>query len=146
MKIFAPALKRQMKDCILAVLWPKKDIYKFFRDCSVPDSALKSIVDWDNKSLARSSMVDQVFDALSRQPDNGTMHFNLMLDELSTWSHFDDFWFKNQQKLDLDDAKTKIAALLSAKSKHVDTAKKRAEELRSKEAAREERHKSMEDM
>src|SRR5206468_2522715 len=104
-KIFASSLKRQMKDCILAVLWPKKDIYKFFRDCSVPVSALKCIENWDAKGLSRSAMVDQVFDTLSTQTDNGTLHFNIMLDALSSWSHFDDYWFKDQQKLDLGDAK-----------------------------------------
>ncbi len=114
MRIFSPALKRQMKDCILAVLWPKKDIYKSFRDCSVPVSTLKCIENWEAKGLSRAGMVDQTFDALRSQADNGTMHFNIMLDVLSSWSHFDDYWFKTQQKLDFDDAKKKIAALRSA--------------------------------
>lgn len=106
MKIFPPALKRQMKDCILAVMWPKKDIFKLFEDCSVPVSALRTIEDWDTKRLSRAAMVDQVFDALKNQPDNGTMHFNILLESLSSWSHFDDYWFRNQQKLDLGDGVT----------------------------------------
>jgi hypothetical protein len=94
-----------MKDCILAVLWPKKDIYRFFRDCSVPAPALKVIEKWVTLELTRAQMVDRVFDALSSQPDNGTMHFGVMLEVLSGWSHYDDYWFNRQHTLDLDDAK-----------------------------------------
>ena len=146
MKIFSPVLKRHMKDCILAILWPKKDIYKFLKDCSVPSSSLKSIENWDAKGLSRAAMVDQAFDALSSQADNGTMQFNIMLDELSSWSHFDDYWFKTEQKLSLDDAKKKIAALKPARDNHIDLAQKRAADHRAKAAAREERHKSLEEM
>jgi len=49
MQIFSPSLKRQLKDCILAIFWPKKDVYSFFKDCSVPVNVLKTIDDWDEK-------------------------------------------------------------------------------------------------
>lgn len=135
-----------MKDCILAIFWPRKEIYSFFKDCSVPVTVLKSIDKWDEKALSRADMVSVIFDILSDQPDNGTMHFNLMLDTLANWTHFDDYWFKAQQKLDLEDAKKKIATLKSSKEKNVDTAKKRAAKLRTAAAAREERHNSLKEM
>jgi hypothetical protein len=84
MKIFSTSLKGQMKNCLLAVIWPKKDIYSFFKDCSVPTTSLRTIQNWDEKGLSRSAMIDCVFQSLSEQPDNGTMHFTLMLNELSS--------------------------------------------------------------
>jgi len=146
MRVYSPALKHQMKDCILAVLWPKRDIFKLFKDCSIPVAALRKIEDWEAKGLSRAAMVDQVFDTLKNQPDNGTLHFNILLELLSSWSYFDDYWFKNQQTLNLEEAKRKVAALKSAKSDVIDVAKKRADDDRARTAAREARHKSLEEM
>ena len=146
MKIFAPALKRQMKDCILSIFWPKKEIYAFFKDCSVPKGTIENIDKWDDRGLSRSDMVDIVFDALSDQPDNGTLHLNLILDTLADWTHFDDYWFKNQQKLDLENAKKKISILKVSKEKSVDKAKKRAAKLKTEKAAREKRYNSLDEM
>ncbi len=146
MKIFSPALKRQMKDCILAVLWPRKDIYSFFKDHSCPANVLKVIDKWEEKELSRSAMIDQAFEALGDMPDNGTLHFNLMLDSLSNWTHFDDYWFNNQKKLNLDDAKKKIAALREAKERNIDKARERVAKERERTIALEERHSSLEEM
>lgn len=41
MQIFSSALKRQMKDCILAIFWSKKEIFAFIKDCSVLVNVLK---------------------------------------------------------------------------------------------------------
>ena len=146
MKIFSPALKRQIKDCILAILWPKKEIYAFFKDHSCPNNVLKTIEGWDDKGLSRAGMIDSAFDALSNMPDNGLLHFNLMLDSLCGWNHFDDYWFNAQKKLDLQDAKKKIAALRTAKDKNIDKARKRVAQERERVAEREERHSSLEEM
>jgi len=146
MQIFSPVLKRQIKDCLLAIFWPKKDIYTFFKDCSVPVNTLKTIENWDEKKLSRAAMIDTVFSSLGDQSDNGTVHFNFMLDTLSDWTHFDSFWFNQRQKLDLKDAMKKIAELKSAKEKSVDKAKNRVAKQKVKEAEREERHSSLEEM
>lgn len=135
-----------MKDCILAIFWPRKEIYSFFKDCSVPKQTLSIIDDWEGKGFSRADMVSQAFDALSDQSDNGTLHFNLMLDSLSGWTHFDDYWFKTQQKLDLGEAKKKIETLKSSKEKSVDTARKRATQAKEKAAALEKIHSSLEEM
>jgi hypothetical protein len=146
MKVFSPSLKLQMKACILAVLWPRKAICEFLRNCSVPLSILKTVENWDAKGLSRSAIVDQVFDSLSNRADNGTMHFNLMLEALSEWSYFDDYWFNREQKLDLDDAKKKISALKLARTNHIEKVKKRAEDHRASSKAREARHASLDEM
>jgi hypothetical protein len=135
-----------MKDCILAIFWPKKKIYEFFKDCSVPAPVLKSIERWDAKGLSRAAMIDQVFADLGNRPDNGTLQFELMLEQLATWSHFDDYWFVTEQKLDLDTAKQKIAAVRIAKFDHIDVARKAADEKRAKDVARQERYQSLEAM
>jgi len=108
MKIFSPTLKMQLKDCILSIFYPKKAIYSFFKDCSVPKQTLGHIEKWDEKELYRHSMIEILFDELGKQPDNGTLHFNLMLEALSEWNHFDKYWFETQNKLDLDEAKKKF--------------------------------------
>jgi hypothetical protein len=146
MKIFSPSLKRQLQACILAIFWPKKDIYKFFKDCSVPLSVLKIVEGWEAKNLTRRAIVDEVFNSLGNQADNGTMHFTLMLEALSDWSYFDEYWFTQEQKLDIEDAKKKIAALRSAKTSHIDQAKRRADDRRAKTKAQEARHMSMDEM
>lgn len=146
MQIFSPTLKRQIKDCILAIFWPKKEIYAFFKDCSVPVNVLRVIDNWEEKNLSRADMVNEAFDALGSQPGNGTLHFNLMLDTLSDWTHFDDYWFKVQQKLDLIEAKRKIENLKSAKEKSVDKAKKQVAAQKEKAKALEERHASLEEI
>ena len=146
MKIFSPALKRQIKDCILALLWPKREIYDFFKDHSCPVNVLKTIDDWNEKGLSRADMVSEVFNALGELPDNGTVHFNLMLDSLANWTHFDEYWFKTQQKLDLVSAQKKIAALKQAKEKNIDKTRQRVATNKQKAAARELRHKSLEEM
>lgn len=146
MKIFSPALKRQIKDCILALLWPKREVYNFFKDHNCPVNVLNPIEQWDKKQLSRADMVDEVFNALGNQPDHGTLHFNLMLESLSNWTHFDEYWFKTQKKLDLESAQKKIADLKKAKEKNIDTARQRTANHKKKAAAREQRHSSLEEM
>jgi hypothetical protein len=146
MKLISPSLKSQLKACILAIFWPRKDIYKFFKDCSVPLSVLRTVEGWEAKGLSRKSMVDQVFDSLSNQSDHGTMHFNIMLETLSLWAYFDNRWFNQEQKLDLDDAQKKIAALKRAKIDYFDEVKKRVDDRKSREMAREARHTSLDEM
>lgn len=115
MQIFSPTLKRHLKDCILAIFWPKKQICSFFKDCSVPEDILKRVSNFDEISRAR--IVDTVFDLLQNRHDNGVLSFNLMFEALSNWDHYDEYWFKKIKKLDLDAAKKKVALLKSKKKK-----------------------------
>lgn len=131
---------------MLAIFWPKKSIFEFFKECSVPAPSLKLIEQWDEKGFSRAAMIDTVFADLGSRHDNGTFHFDTMLEMLASWSYFDDYWFVTEQRLDLDDAKKKIAALRTAKNDNLSVVKKRAEEQRAKAAAREERHRSLEEM
>jgi hypothetical protein len=128
MKIFSPSLKGQMKDCILAIIWPREEIITFFKNHSCPKNVLKTIEKWKEENLSRARMITEVFNALGNQNDNGTMHFNLMLESLSNWTYFDEYWFKDQKKLDLNDAKKKIAELKFIKNNDIEKARKRIDE------------------
>ncbi len=146
MQIFSPVLKSQLKDCILAIFWPKKEIYRFLKDCSVPAQILKAVEDWEGKELSRRQIVDDVFDALTDRADNGTVHFNFMLDTLSEWTQFDDYWFNVRQELDLSKAKEKVAALKFGKENSINKTKARNTKERAKALAREEKFNSLEEM
>lgn len=146
MKVFSTSLKREMKDCILAILWPRKDIYRLFVDCSVPRSVLKRVADWERTSISRPEMIDAVFDGLASLPDNGTVQFELLLTALSRWTHFDDYWFVQQNKLDIDVARKNIARLHEAKYRSIDKAKERVTQQNETRAQNEIRHQSLEDM
>ena len=130
----------------MALLLPKKEIYTFFKEHSCPVNVLKTINSWNERGLSRADMINSVFDALGDLPDNGTVQFNLMLDSLANWTHFDEYWFKKQQKLDLEAAQKKITTLKQAKEKNIDRARKRTENDKIKAAAREQRHSSLEEM
>lgn len=97
MKIFSPALKGQIKACILALIWPREEIFKFFKDLQCPTNVLKSIEKWQDQNMTRADMVKNAFQTLEDQHDNGTLYFNLMLETLTCWTYFDDYWFKTQK-------------------------------------------------
>lgn len=101
---FPSDIKGCMKDCILAVLWPKKDIYSFFADHGCTKDSLKVVAEFKHDNLSRSKMVDLMFDRLSSLPTGGLGQFRAMLQSLLSWSRFDPYYFDNLQKLDRDKA------------------------------------------
>lgn len=131
---------------MLAIFWPKKSIIGFFKDCSVPAVVLKQLETGNTQELSRAAIIERVFDTLGKQPDNGTMHFEQMLEALAAWTYFDPYWFDSQQKLSLEEARRQVAALNTAKRNHVDRSKKIANDHRAKEAERQQRYNSLEEM
>lgn len=89
-----------MKDCILAVLWPRKDILTFFRDNGCTAADLDRIRLFKENNMARGQMVDLVFDHLSEREDQGLGQFRAMLKALKEWSRFDQYYFDTLGKLD----------------------------------------------
>lgn len=145
-KIFSPSLKGQLKDCILAVIWPKKDIYEFFKTHSCPSGALKKIENYAAATLSRATMVVTIFSELTNQHDNGTLQFYQMAETLSKWDHFDEFWFTKKATLDLEDAKAKIEKLRISYLGEVDKARGREKAHAKKAEERERTYASMEEM
>lgn len=97
---FPTDIKGCMKDCILAVLWPRQDIYTFLADHGCTKSDLRVIDSFEEKNLKRSQMIDLMFAHLSAAKDGGLGQFRAMLQSLLNWSRFDPYYFDNLRKLD----------------------------------------------
>ena len=82
MSTFPADIRGCMKDCILAVLWPKDDIVRFLRDHGCNDVDLRGIKGYKELGLSPSSIVDSVFDDLTVRADGGLGQFRSMLQSL----------------------------------------------------------------
>ena len=63
------------------------------------------------KSKARYAIVDEMFERLEQKADEGLGPFRAMLQSLTTWSHFDPYYFDTLKKLSRGDADRAIAHL-----------------------------------
>lgn len=97
---FPTDIKNCMKDCILAVLWPKQGIYDFFHGHGCTTADLKSIKSFKEDNLTRHEMVRRMFEQLTGRADGGLGQFRAMLKALTEWSHFDSYYFDKLTKLD----------------------------------------------
>lgn len=95
-----------MRDCILKLLWPKKDIVRFFGDNGCTTSDIKAL--GDEKEQRRHELVDRMFAHLSQKPDGGLGPYRAMLQSLTNWSHFDPYYFDNLAKLNRTEAQRAI--------------------------------------
>jgi len=99
-----------MRECILAIFWPRKDIIKFLADVGC-DANLLPPSDTD---LPRHAIIDVVFSGLNARADRGYPIFQPMINALAHWSHFDPYYFDKLAKLNRAEAQQKIAHLRSA--------------------------------
>lgn len=113
---FRTDIKTCMKDCILAILWNRQEIYDFFQDHSCTSKELKLIKSFKDQSISRRKMVDLVFSALSKRDDGGCNQFQKMFRSLTEWSHFDEYYFDKLHKLDRNTAVRLIRKLKSFSS------------------------------
>ncbi len=103
---FPTDIKNSMRECILKLLWAKKDIVDFFKNNGCTSSDLNALENY--KDLNRIEIVDTMFGLLSSKPDGGLGPFRAMLQSLVSWSHFDSYYFDTLQKLNRDDAQRAI--------------------------------------
>jgi hypothetical protein len=89
-----------MRDCILAIIWPRKEIYRFFKDhdCTAKDLAV--IDNFEKENLRRDNIIDAMFDQLASRSDGGLGPFRSMLQSLTQWTQFDPYYFDTLKKLD----------------------------------------------
>lgn len=98
---FSHDIKLCLRNCILSVLWAKKDLYDFFAANGCTAADLKNIKNYDGENgLNRLQMVDRVFLDLSHRTDHGIAQFRRILQSLVEWSQFDPFYFEKLKKLD----------------------------------------------
>ncbi|MCF3932866.1 hypothetical protein L1787_05485 [Acuticoccus sp. M5D2P5] len=105
---FPTDIKGCMKDCILSIFWPKKDIIKFFNDHGCTSKQLEKVKNYEADNINRAGIVDAVFATLSSRADNGLGQFRAMLQALMNWSHFDPYYFEKLQKLDRKEAQKNL--------------------------------------
>lgn len=79
---FPADIKGCMKDCILSLFWPRKDIVGFFEkhECTKAEIALLRIE--GENALKRHEVIDALFSALAARPNNGLGPFRAMLQSL----------------------------------------------------------------
>lgn len=105
---FPADIKGCMKDCILALLWPKQDIYTFFKDHGCTKYDIRILDGFEEKNLNRSQMIDLMFGHLSSASDGGLGQFRAMLQSLMNWSRFDPYYFDTLRKLDRNKAQQSL--------------------------------------
>lgn len=98
-----------MKECILSILWAKKDLIDFFMSigCTNRDLMPKSVYD----EMSRSSIVDEIFNKLAVRTDQGIGQFRCMLKSLMEWDYFNPYYFETIKKLDKNMAQRNISHL-----------------------------------
>lgn len=97
---FPADIKGCMKDCILSLFWPRKDIIGFFEKHGCTKKETSSLQIEGENALKRSDVIDAMFSALEARPDAGLGPFRAMLQSLLNWSHFDPYYFDTLHKLD----------------------------------------------
>jgi hypothetical protein len=100
-----------MKDCILAIFWPRKDIVAFFAEHGCSKGDVSSVADFEKRSLSRPAIVDIMFTTLGAKADGGLGEFRAMLHALLLWSHFDPYYFGTLKKLDIVVARQRLEHL-----------------------------------
>lgn len=97
---FPADIKGCMKDCILSLFWPRKDIVGFFEQHGCTKAEIASVPIEGENALKRHEVIDTVFAALAARSDNGIGPLRAMLQSLLSWSHFDPYYFDKLRKLD----------------------------------------------
>ena len=108
---FPADIKGCMRDCILSIFWPRRDIYSFFKDHDCTKSDLRVIDNFKERELSRATMVNQMFDQLVSRTDKGLGPFRAMLFSLIKWNRFDPYYFDKLKKLDRATAERNIGHL-----------------------------------
>lgn len=98
--VFPADIKGCMKDCILSLFWPRKDIVGFFEKHGCTKSEVGGLQIDGETGLKRHEIIDVLFETLNTRPDNGLGPFRAMLQSLLAWSHFDPYYFDKLRKLD----------------------------------------------
>lgn len=108
---FPADIKGCMKDCILSLFWPRKDIVGFFEKHGCTKAELSDLQIEGENGLKRHEIIDVLFGKLDARADNGLGPFRAMLQSLLAWSHFDPYYFDKLRKLDRSAAMRNLAHL-----------------------------------
>lgn len=101
-------IRNAMRECILKIFWPRKDIINFFKNNNCSNSDLNSVSSYGEMSW--KDIIDTVFQNLANKSDKGIGPFRAMLKTLIEWETFDSYHFK-RGNLNAEDAKCAISTL-----------------------------------
>ena len=135
-----------MKDCILSLFWPRKDIVGFFEKHGCSKAELSGLQIEGENSLKRHEVIDTLFSKLDARADNGLGPFRAMLQSLLAWSHFDPYYFDKLRKLDRSVATRSLAHLKQLQEIRDAKIKADRERRATKEAARQQPMATLEDL
>lgn len=126
---FPADIKGCMKDCILSLFWPRKDIVGFFEKHGCTKAEIAPLQLEGEHALKRHEVVDALFSALAARSENGLGPFRAMLQSLLSWSHFDPYYFDKLRKLDRSTANKNLEHLrqLQGNSRRQDQGRSRAQ-------------------
>lgn len=135
---FPADIKSCMKECILSLIWPKKEIIQLFISVGCTSSDMKVIHRYQEEELSRAAIIDRMFQSLDRRDDNGIGQYRALLKSLIDWSTFSTYWFDKERKLDREKAEknlTHLRQLQEIRDASLKQARERnaAEEAKSKE-------------
>mgnify|MGYP001432864281 CR=1 FL=1 len=143
---FPADIKGCMKDCILSLFWPRKDIVGFFEKHGCSKAELSGLQIEGENSLKRHEVIDTLFSKLDARADNGLGPFRAMLQSLLAWSHFDPYYFDKLRKLDRSVATRSLAHLKQLQEIRDAKIKADRERRATKEAARQQPMATLEDL
>lgn len=90
---FSPDVKACMKDCMLAVIWPRNSILQFFDQHGCTTKELCEVLAYKKNKISRSALIDKVFAQLDERADGGDGPYDAMLQSLLKWSHFEPYYY-----------------------------------------------------
>lgn len=117
---FPQKIKFEMKEALLAVIWPRREMIEFFLSNNCTKNDLGIVLDWESNRISRVKIIDTVFHNLALREDCGLGQFRAMLNSLKNWDQFDPYYFTQIKKLDLTLAKIRIRKLQEAVSENAD--------------------------
>ncbi len=128
-----------MKECILSIFWPKKDIVEFMKNIGCTSRDL--MPENEYRELHRAEIVDRIFHNLEQRSDSGIGQFRSMLKSLTEWDYFNPYYFETLNKLDVNVAKRNIIHLKQLQE--IRDNKIKQERQRQEERERKQRDKSL---
>ena len=79
---FPKDITDRMRDCVLAIFWPKEDIISFFKDNGCTTKDLKDVQSYKDQQMSRAKIVNLVFSSLKNRSDGGIGQYRSIIKSL----------------------------------------------------------------
>ncbi|WP_299706531.1 restriction endonuclease [uncultured Pontibacter sp.] len=129
--IISKEILDSIRECILSIFWPKKDVIDFFKSCGCSSNILNLVYNKKDE-LSRKAIIDFIIENLCNNTHNGIIPLRSIIHELEGWSSFNNIHFAAGGSLDIQKAKDAIRhlkELQEAKGLQISAAIKKRQEL-----------------